>query len=122
MKIETIGWIISVVGVLPFFGGGSLNLRRDPVARKNIEHIGYPPYLVTHFGISVIALGILTLIPQTAFLGVILTTTWMGGAVAAHVRVKDKWTVSAGILIIPVLVWIGFGLRHQAEMRNLFGF
>jgi uncharacterized membrane protein len=122
MKIETIGLIVSVVGVLPFFGGGFLNITKNAIARKNIEHIGYAPHLVTHLGISVITLGILTLVPRTAFLGVILTTAWMGGAVAAHVRVKDKWTVSAGILIIPILVWIGFGLRHQSEMRSLFGF
>ena len=108
--------------MLGFFVGGFRNITRNPIAKKNIEHIGYAPYLVTRFGISVITLGILTLIPRTAFLGVILTTAWMGGAVAAHVRVKDKWSVSAGILMIPLLVWIGFGLRHQAQMRSLFGF
>jgi len=67
----------------------------------------------------VILIGTLTLIPSTAFLGVILETAWMGGAIAAHVRVRDNYVLQ---LIIPILVWIGFGLRYQAEMHRLFGF
>jgi len=50
---------------------------------------------------------------------VILETAWMGGAIAAHVRVKDKYAVQ---LIIPLLVWLGFGLRHQPDLHRLFGF
>jgi hypothetical protein len=122
MKVETVGLVVSLIAVLPFFGGGFLNLTRSPVARKNIEHIGYPAYLMPYFGSSVVVLGMLTLIPATAFLGVILTTAWMGGAAAAHVRVKDPLSTTLGILLIPILVWVGFGLRHQPEMHRLLGY
>ena len=64
MKLETmIGFAVSVIGVLPFFVGGFLNVTESPVARKNIEHMGYPPEFINRFGITVISLGILTLLP-----------------------------------------------------------
>jgi hypothetical protein len=121
MKIttETIGLVVSVIAVLPFFMGGIMNLTKNPTAIKNIEHIGYPPGFLNAFGISVILIGALTLVPSTSFLGVILATGWMGGAIAAHVRVRDNFILQT---IIPILIWIGFGLRHQAELHRLFGF
>lgn len=116
---EMIGCVISVLGVLPFFGGGILNITKSPVARRNIDHVGYPSGFVVYFGVSVITLGILTLIPATSFLGAILATAWMGGAIAAHVRIRDKPSVTLGIMVIPICIWVGFGLRHLPEMHSL---
>jgi hypothetical protein len=121
MKIatETIGWVVSAVGVFPQIAGGFLNLTKNATAKKNINHIGYPESILTGFGVWVILIAVLTLVPATSFLGVILETAWMGGAIAAHVRVKDNYVLQ---LIIPIIVWVGFGLRHQPEMHRLFGF
>ena len=119
MKVETIGYAISVIAVLPFFVGGVLNLLKNPTAVKNMQEVDYPESLLRPFGVSVIAIGVLTLIPATSFLGVILATGWMGGAIAAHVRIRDRYVVQA---ILPILIWLGFGLRHREEMHRLFGF
>ena len=119
MATQTIGLVVSVMGLLPQVAGGFLNLTKSPTAEKNIAHIGYSPNLLTPFGLWVILIAALTIIPSTSFLGVILETAWMGGAIAAHVRVRDSYVLQ---LIIPVLVWIGFGLRHQTEMHHLLGF
>jgi hypothetical protein len=48
-------------------------------------------------------------IPQTAVLGAILLTGYMGGAIATHVRVGDGVVVH---IIIGVLVWLGLFLRE----------
>ena len=117
--VEIIGYAISVIAVLPQVVGGILNITKNPIALKNIDSVGYPREFLTFFGISTISLAVLTLLPWTSFLGVILASAWMGGAVAAHVRVKDNFAVQ---LIIPILIWVGFGLRHQAEMHSLLGF
>jgi hypothetical protein len=42
----------------------------------------------------------------------------MGGAIAAHVRVRDNYVIQ---VILPILIWVGFGLRHQSEIRALLG-
>ncbi len=119
MKVNIIGYAISVIAVLPFFVGGVLNLLKNPTAVKNLQEVDYPESLFRPFGVSVIAIGFLTLIPVTSFFGVILATGWMGGAMAAHVRIHDRYVVQA---ILPILIWLGFGLRHRDEMHRLFGF
>jgi len=39
---------------------------------------------------------------------------WSGGAIAAHLRVHDKFVIQ---MIVPIVIWIGFGLRHVDQMR-----
>ena len=118
MRADLVGYAISVIGVLPFFIGGTMNLLEHPTAVKRLEEVAYPSALLPGFGISVITIGVLTLIPATSFFGVILATGWMGGAIAAHLRIRDN---SAVQVIIPILIWLGFGLRHPVEMHRLFG-
>ena len=114
-----IGWVLSTLAVAPFFWGGFLDVLKAPVVIKNTEHIGFPFEIVAPFGVIKILIGILSLIPSTSFVGVILATGWMGGAIAAHIRVRDKYFIQ---VIIPILIWIGFGLRHQSAIRSLLGF
>lgn len=45
-------------------------------------------------------------------------TGWMGGAIAAHVRIHDKFVVQT---LVPILVWVGFGLRHSDMVSTLVG-
>ena len=51
---------------------------------------------------------ILYAIPQTAVLGAILLTGYLGGAVATHVRAGEPWFFP---VIFGVLVWLGLFLR-----------
>ncbi|MGA8102344.1 MAG: hypothetical protein WB869_09330 [Candidatus Acidiferrales bacterium] len=45
-----------------------------------------------------------TLVPATSFLAVILATGWMGGAIAAHVHVRDNYLlIKAAISGLPVV-------------------
>ena len=119
MKSRRLATPISVVAVLPFFVGGVLNLLKNPTAVKNIKEVEFPESLLHPFGVSVLAIGVLTLIPATSFLDVILATGWMGGAIAAHVRIRDRYVVQA---ILPLLISLRFGLRHRDELHRLFGF
>ena len=120
MKTEaTIGLVISVIAVFPFLFGAFLNLTKNAQAVKNIEHIGFSPKFLAPFGISSLLLAVLTLVPATSFLGVVLATGWMGGAIAAHLRVRDNYVLQT---VIPILIWVGFGLRHPVELHHLFGF
>ena len=91
---------------------------KAPVILKSMDHVGYPRRVLTPFGIIKIAISLMTLIPATSFIGVILATGWMGGAIAAHVRVGDKYVIQ---VILPIMIWAGYGLRHQSELRPLLG-
>jgi hypothetical protein len=118
MLLLYVGWVLSLLGVLPLIVGGFLNIFKAPVMVKNMEHVGYSPAILPSFGAIKILIATLSLIPSTSFVGVILAIGWMGGAISAHIRVKDQYVVQ---VIIPVLIWIGFGLRHQSAMYSLLG-
>ena len=69
--------------------------------------------------LGIVELGstLLYIIPQTAVLGAILLTGYLGGAVATHVRVAD-WSHMPIPLVLGILVWVGLYLR-DARIRSL---
>ena len=113
-----IGLVLSSIGALILLVSGFANMLRIPVVIKNTEHIGFPLWCPVPFGAIKIVIGILILAPWTSLIGVILATGWMGGAIAAHIRVGDKFFLQAAI---PTLIWVGFGLSHQSAMHILLG-
>jgi DoxX-like family len=116
--MQVTGFVLSVLGGFPLIASGILYILKKPAMLKNMDHVGYSPSLLTPFGIVKIIIAALTLIPATSFIGVILATGWMGGAIASHVRIGDQYVIQA---IIPIVIWVGFGLRHQNEIRALLG-
>jgi hypothetical protein len=58
---------------------------------------------------------VLYLIPQTAVLGAILLTAYLGRAVATHVRAGEPFWFP---IVFGVLVWLGLVLR-ESRLRAL---
>jgi hypothetical protein len=61
-------------------------------------------------GIVELTCTILFLIPQTAMLGAILLTGYLGGATATHVRITD-WGHAPIPVVLGIVIWIGLCLR-----------
>jgi len=76
---------------------------------------GYPASAAKPVLIIEIICVLLYLIPQTAVLGAILLTGYLGGAVATHVHAGEPWWFP---VIFAVLVWLGLLLR-DARLRCL---
>jgi hypothetical protein len=112
-----VGFALSIIAILPIALSGVMYLFKIPVAVKNMEHVGFS-HMLAPFGVIKIVIAVMTLIPTTSFLGVILATGWMGGAIAAHIRIRENYVIQ---MILPIFIWVGFGLRHQAEMHALLG-
>jgi hypothetical protein len=109
--LRWIGWILSVLPALMLLLGGVMNLTKAPAAVEGAVKLGFPESVVFGLGVVVVICVILYLIPQTAVLGAILLTGWLGGAVASHVRAGDPW---AHIIVPPVfgaILWLGLYLR-----------
>jgi hypothetical protein len=83
-----------------------------------MEKLQIPLGLLKTLGVIEISVAVLYLIPRTAFLGAILTTGYLGGAVWTHLRVGDPWYFP---IIIGVLLWLGLALRRPAIFRLLLG-
>ena len=62
-----------------------------------------------------LACVLLYVIPQTAVLGAILLTGYLGGAVATHVRAGEPFWFP---IIFGILIWLGLVLR-DARIRAL---
>ena len=68
-----------------------------------------PLPLLPALGVLEIAATIIYLIPRTSFLGAILLTGYLGGAICTHLLAGDPWFFP---IIIGVLAWLGLALRQ----------
>ena len=78
--------------------------------------LGYSEASLTAIGLLALACLLVYLVPRTAVLGAVLLTGYLGGAIAAHVRIADPAGVTP--LVLGILVWAGLYLR-DARLRAL---
>jgi hypothetical protein len=76
---------------------------------------GIPLDVVPVLGFVEILCTIIFLIPQTAVLGAILLTGYLGGAIFAHVRMEDAFILP---LIFGILIWGSLFLKDE-RIRSL---
>jgi hypothetical protein len=75
---------------------------------EGFEHLGWNESMALGLGILELSCAVLYVIPQTAVLGAILVTGYLGGAIATHVRIGEQFFPP---LALGVLVWLGLYLR-----------
>jgi hypothetical protein len=108
--------------MLALLASGSMKLSHNPKFLDAFtNHMGYPADTLTPIGLVEIACVLVYAVPQTAFLGAVLMTAYLGGAVATHVRIGEPPTLP---IILGVLAWLGLYLRDPrlralAPLRKL---
>ncbi len=113
------GWVLS--GLLALFliclsaPGKFMDF---PGKEEMFSKMGFANESMYSIGVLEIVITILFLIPRTAFIGAILLTGYLGGAVATHVRILEN---PAFVVVIGVLVWIALGLRQPAIFSLAIG-
>ena len=109
-------WAGRIIGALPalflLLDGIMKLLKPAPVVEATVR-LGYPESVILGLGIVLIACTLLYLIPRTSILGAILLTGYLGGAVAAHVRVSEGLFPISFPIIMGVLLWGGLWLRDD---------
>lgn len=113
------GWVLT--GLLGLFLIGASGIPKFidwPGKKEMFDHLGITADLSPTLGVIEIAVAILFLIPRTSFVGAILVTGYLGGAVWAHLRVGDPWFFP---IIIGVVMWIALGLRQPAIFALAIG-
>jgi hypothetical protein len=101
------GWIISGLVVLFLtFDGVTKIIKVAPVVEAS-EKLGIPPHTLLGIGIVLLACTAIYSIPQTAVLGAILLTGYLGGATAIHVRAGSGLFPIAFSIAMGVLAWAG---------------
>ena len=74
--------------------------------------LGYPETKIVTIGLVLLVCTVIYLIPRTTFLGAILLTGYLGGAVATHVRAGNQWFPIFFPVIMGILIWGGYYLRE----------
>ncbi|TGK84052.1 DoxX family protein [Leptospira montravelensis] len=117
-----VGRILSglVIAFLLFDAGGKL-AKIEPVL-KSMEELGLPGSSAATIGIILLVITVMYAIPQTATLGALLLTGYLGGAVAIHLRVGNPiWTHTLFPVYVGILLWIALSLRNP-KVKELFWF
>lgn len=105
-----IGWVLTgLVGLFMIGVSGVPKFLDFPGKDEMMSKLGIPLALLPTLGILEITVAVIYLIPRTSFLGAILMTGYLGGAVWTHLRVGDPWFFP---IIIGVLAWVGLALRQ----------
>ncbi len=105
------GRVISGLPALFLFLDGVGKLIIPPQVREGTIRLGYSESVILPLGILLIACTIIYLIPRASFLGAILLTGYLGGAVATHVRVGESLFSVFFPIIVGALLWGGLYLR-----------
>jgi hypothetical protein len=107
-----IGRAISTLMVLFMLLDGVMKLIKPaPVVEATVQ-LGFQQGDIAKMGVIVLVCAILYAIPRTAVLGAILLTGWLGGAVAAKLRIDSSPLSTFSPVIFGVLVWLGILLRE----------
>ena len=108
-------WAGRVLSLWPAFvivSSATWKLTRNPWYVREFGRIGWPESALT--GLALLQLGclVLYLIPPTAVLGAVLLTGYLGGAIAAYVRMGEPYPVLVP-LSTSLIAWAGIYLREE---------
>jgi hypothetical protein len=112
---RTIGWVLSGLVIAFLLMDATMKLLALPIVLETQEPLGFSGAgLARGLGGLLLACTLLYAAPQTAVLGAILLTGYLGGAVVTHVRVGDP--LFSHILFgvyVGVFLWLGLYLRDE---------
>jgi hypothetical protein len=110
---RTIGWVLSGIVIAFLLMDATMKLLALSVVLETSGPLGFPGAAMARgLGVLLLVCTLLYAAPQTAVLGAILLTGYLGGAVATHVRVGDPLFshVLFGVYL-GAFLWLGLYLR-----------
>jgi DoxX-like family len=113
------GWVLTGMVSLFLIGASGIPKFIDwPQKKEMFDKLGVPLELALTLGVIEVTVAILLLMPRTSFIGAILVTGYLGGAVWTHLRIGDPWYFP---IIIGIVMWIALGLRQPAIFALALG-
>jgi hypothetical protein len=112
-----IGWVLSLWPVFVVVSSATWKLTRNPWYVAEFTRIGWPESALPLLAFLQLASLLLYIIPRTAVLGAVLLTGYLGGAIAAYVRMGEPYPVLVP-LSTSLIAWAGIYLREE-RLRSL---
>ena len=113
------GRSLSALAALFLLMDGLSKVMKPPAVIAGTVQLGYPESVIVGLGVLLLVCTFLYIVPQTAILGAVLLTGYLGGAVASNLRVGSP--LFSHVLFpvyIGLLVWGGLYLR-DVRLRSL---
>jgi hypothetical protein len=107
------GRIISAVVVLFLLFDSITKVMKVRAVIEASAQLGYPVNAIVTIGIILLVCTVFYIIPQTAVLGAILLTGYLGGAVAANLRIGSAIFNTFFPIVFAALAWAGLYLRES---------
>ncbi|TWU03922.1 DoxX family protein [Neorhodopirellula pilleata] len=118
-KARITGWVLTaLVGLFMIGASGVPKFTDFPGKNEMMAKLGLPLDLLPTIAVLEITVTLIYLIPRTSFLGAILMTGYLGGAVLTHFRVGEPWYFP---VIVGVIAWVGLALRRPEIFKLAFG-
>ena len=108
-------WTGRVISLWPAYvvvSSATWKLTRNPWYVEEFGRIGYAESALTALALVQLSCLVLYLIPQTAVLGAVLLTGYLGGAISAYVRLGEPYPVLVP-LSTSLIAWLGIYLREE---------
>ena len=112
-------YIIQGIVVLMFLMGAVNNIFMTESAVNGAVELGYTEDTVFNLGIVLLISTVLFAIPRTSFIGAILLTAWLGGAIATHVIHNDPIFNILFPVLFGILIWTSLLLRDKRLQQLL---
>lgn len=118
-KMIITGWVLSALAILFLLMDGIMKLMKPDIVIQATKELGYPESSILPIGVCILLSVILHLIPRFTFIGAILITACLGGAVATHIRLQNPlFTHILFPVYLGILIWLGLYLRNP-QFRKL---
>jgi len=117
-KVGAMVWVgrgLTTLAVLPFIMSAVMKFMGGRQVVQGMSHFGWPENMLITLGILEAGSVLLYLIPQTAVLGGIILTGYLGGAICTHLRIGEPVYMH---VVIGILIWGGLYLRDD-RLREL---
>lgn len=108
-------WAGRVLSLWPAFVivlSATWKLSRNASYVAEFARIGWPESALTSLALLQLSCLALYLLPPTAVLGAVLLTGYLGGAIAAYVRIGEPYPVLVP-LSTSLIAWAGIFLRDE---------
>ena len=98
---------------------GGMKLFKPAFVVEATVKAGFPESTIVGIGVTLLLITLLYVIPRTSVLGAIFLTGYLGGAVAAGVRINAPLFNIVFPIAFATIAWIGLWLRNR-RVREFF--
>lgn len=115
-----IGWSLTIFITLFLAFDIVMKFVNSEEVKTAVMELGFPVSMAPKLGVLLLAITALYLIPRTAYIGAVLLTGYLGGAVATHLRLDNPlFSHTLFPIYVGIVAWAGLLLRLRIPQRIL---